>query len=171
MVTIYDVPANDLISGVKEELKSSEAMKTPDWALFVKSGASREKPPQQADFWQIRAAALLRKIAIKGPIGVSRLTNEYGGKKNRGSKPEHPMKASGKIIRTLLQQLETAGYVKKNKKGRALTPAGQKFLDSVAYKVSKAPEAKEMKTAPKKEIVAEEKPAEEEKKAPEAKKE
>ena len=137
MVTAFDIPANDLIDAVKEELKKNEAMKTPDWSLFVKSGVSRERPPEQGDFWQIRAAALLRKLYVKGPIGVSRLQTAYGGKQNRGSKPEHHARGGGKIIRTLLQQLETAGYVKKGKTGRALTPAGRKLQDSVAFQVSK----------------------------------
>ena len=142
MVNVYDVPANDLINAAKEELKKNEKISVPEWALFVKSGASRERPPQQPDFWHIRAAALLRKIYVKGPIGVSRLTVEYGGKRNRGAKPEHHYRGSGKVIRVLLQQLESAGLIKKSKRGRSITPAGQKFLDSVAFKVSKEIQAK-----------------------------
>ena len=34
-----------------------------------------------------------------------------------------------------MQQLEKAGYVKKLKKGRQKTPAGQAYLDGVAHKI------------------------------------
>lgn len=145
MTTVYDVLPQRLIEEVKEELKKNEKMKEPDWALFVKSGAHKERPPQQNDFWYIRGAALLRKIYTKGPIGVSRLRTEYGGKKHRGSKPEEFRKGSGSITRKLLQQLEEAGYIKKVKGGREITPAGQKFLDNLAHKVSTTPKVEKPK--------------------------
>ncbi len=145
MTNVFDVDANDLVEFAKEELKKNEALKMPDWALYVKTGRHKERPPEQADFWQIRAAALLRKLYVHGSIGISRLRTEYGGRKNRGSRPEHHYKGSGKVIRVLLQQLEKAGYVKKGKKGREITPLGMKFLDNVAYKVSITPKAEKPK--------------------------
>src|SRR3989344_5920913 len=141
MTNVYDVEPNDLIDLAKEELKKVESVKMPEWALFVKTGAHKDRPPEQEDFWFIRGAALLRKIYTKGPVGISRLQREYGGRKNRGSRPEHHVDAGGKVIRVLLQQLEKAGYVKKSKKGREITPAGMKFLDNIAYKVSVTPKA------------------------------
>jgi small subunit ribosomal protein S19e len=39
------------------------------------------------------------------------------------------------VVRESLQQLEKAGYVRKLKKGRQMTPAGQAFLDEMAHKV------------------------------------
>jgi len=39
------------------------------------------------------------------------------------------------VARESLQQLEKAGYVKKLKKGRQMTPAGQAYLDGVAHKI------------------------------------
>ncbi len=168
MTKVFDVDANDLIEFAKEELKKNESLAVPEWALFVKSGVSRERPPEQEDFWYIRAAALLRKLYVKGPIGISRLKTEYGGRKNRGSKPEHHYSGGGKIIRVLLQQLEKAGYVKKGKKGREITPAGIKFLDSIAFKVFKTPKAQkvEKEVRPELEKIEKEK-AREAKKKPE----
>ena len=78
-----------------------------------------------------------------GPIGVSKLRSHYGGKKNRGYKPEHFYKGSGNIIRKVIQQLEKEGFVKtdlKSKhKGRLITAKGKKFLDAVASKISNVP--------------------------------
>lgn len=103
MVNVYDVTPNDLVEQVKEELKKNENISQPEWMLFAKSGAHKERPPMQEDFWYIRGAALLRKIYTKGPLGVSRLRTEYGGRKNRGRKPQEHRPGSGSIIRELLQ--------------------------------------------------------------------
>jgi len=40
-------------------------------------------------------------------------------------------------LRKLLQQLETAGLVSKDKRGRKLTPKGQKLLSEVAKGMKK----------------------------------
>lgn len=137
MVSFFDVPPNDLIKEVTQELKKSENMAPPEWSRFVKTGAHKERPPEQDDWWHIRAAALLLTIAKHGPVGIERLRTKYGGRKNRGHKPEHLKKASGNIIRTILQQLEKDNLILKKPKGRVIAPAGQKLLDAAAFKISK----------------------------------
>ncbi|HKZ45210.1 MAG TPA: 40S ribosomal protein S19, partial [archaeon] len=69
--------------------------------------------------------------------GVSSLRSYYGGRKERGYKPAHFRRASGNIIRKILQQLEKAGFIEKVAKGRKITSKGQKLMDRVAYEVSK----------------------------------
>jgi len=134
MVSARDVPPDKLINLVKEDLKKK--IKMPDWAKFVKTSADRQRPPVQEDWWWIRAASILRKVYMDGPVGVSRLRTWYGGKKDRGVRGGKKYKASGKIIRTILQQLEELGFVKIEKgKGRVITPEGQRYLDSMAKKV------------------------------------
>ncbi len=109
---IENKPAEEVINKLKEELKKNEKIKQPDWSLYIKTGVNVEKPPIQPDWWYIRSAAMLRKIQLNGPVGVQRLRNTFGGKKKRGHKPSHHAKAGGKIIRTMLQQLEAAKLVK-----------------------------------------------------------
>lgn len=141
MVAVQEVPAAKLIARLKEELKKIDAIKPPAWAVFVKSGVSRERPPMQSDFWYIRAASVLRRIYLDGPVGIEKLKTFYGGRKRRGHKRAHFKKASGSILRKILQQLEAAGLVekldKKGIKGRVVSSAGRKFLDRTAYEVSK----------------------------------
>ncbi len=136
MVTVYDTDPNDLIDKAGAELK--ETIKAPDWSKFVKTGVSKERPPSQADWWHKRAAAILRKIYMQGPIGTNKLRTLYGSKKNRGFKPEKFFTASGKIIRVILQQLESQELIKQasksNHKGRIITNKGVKFLDGIAKK-------------------------------------
>lgn len=135
MVTLYDVPAADLIEEVADRFE--ERIEEPEWAGFTKTGASRELPPQQEDFWFVRAASLLRKVADDGPVGVERLATEYGGSKGgttryRVSPAEHAA-GSRKIIRTALQQLEEEGFVETAKgEGRRITDEGRAFLDEAA---------------------------------------
>lgn len=135
MVTVREVNPQKFIDKLKEELKKIKEIEEPIWAKFVKSGTHKQRPPEQEDFWYIRAASILRRIYLDGPVGVQRLRTYYGGRKNYGHAPEHFVKGSGKIIRVILQQLEKAGFVEKDKKGRKITPKGRSFLDKIAYEV------------------------------------
>ena len=137
MVTAREVSAEKLIPRLKEELKKVEQIQPPEWVKFVKSGAHRERPPQQDDFWYIRAASVLRRIYLDGPVGTERLRSYYGGRKNLGHQPSHFRKAGGKIIRTGLQQLEELGFIHKDKKGRVITPKGQSYLTKKANELRK----------------------------------
>lgn len=137
LVTAYDVDQNSLVNALAEELRRNDKVQRPDWAAFVKTGSHAERMPDDPDWWYQRAGSLLRRIYMR-PTGVLRLRTVYGGRKNRGFKPEIRRDASGKIIRVIFQQLGDAGLVKKGKKGREITPAGMKLVDSAALKVSKA---------------------------------
>ena len=136
MATVYDANPNRLIQKASEALKALETMKMPEWAKYVKTGASKERPPENPEWWYMRAAAVLRKVYLYEMVGVSKLRTQFGSKKNRGHKPEHFYKGSGKIIRTILQQLEKTELVKFTEKGvhkgRAITPKGKAFLDKLA---------------------------------------
>lgn len=113
----------------------------PSWAPFVKTGMHKERPPTNSDWWYIRAASVLRKVHLLGPIGVSKLRTKYGGKKNRGVKPGKFYKSSGNIIRKILQQLEEAKLIKQDiadkHKGRVTTSKGISLLFSTAKKIEK----------------------------------
>lgn len=116
-------------------LKNIEVIKAPEWSLYVKSGVSKERVPEDPDFWYKRLASVLRQLYINGVVGVGKLRTRYGSRKARGSKPAKQKKASGKMIRVMLQQAEQAGLVEKLDKiqfGRRLTPEGRNFLDSIS---------------------------------------
>ena len=156
MVSIYDVDPNELIDKASEELKKVNDVNPPEWAIFVKTGMHKERPPSNRDWWYTRSASILRTIYKLGPIGVSKLRTKYGGKKRRGYKPEHFYKGSGNIARKVLQQLEKAGLVKRAEKsvhkGRIITGKGKSFLDKIATQIAKGskPE-KAVKVVPKEE--------------------
>lgn len=137
MTTVYDVPADALIARLTEYLKGSvQEITPPGWAEFVKTGSHVERMPLDPDWWYIRSASMLRKLYIKGPLGVSKLRKEYGGRKRRGSKPAHFRKAGGAIIRNIFQQLELSGLVEKaDKDGRMISPKGRGLLDAISTQI------------------------------------
>ncbi len=139
MPTVYDVPSTILIERLAKYLKEYVTeVEPPAWALFVKTGVHKERPPENPEWWYTRCASLLRKIYLKGPIGVEHLRAEYGGRKDFGVRPEHACKGSGAIIRKALQQLEAAGLVETVKgKGRVVTNKGRSLLDKLATEIKK----------------------------------
>jgi small subunit ribosomal protein S19e len=162
MASIYDVDQSELVDKAAEELKKINEIKPPEWAIFVKTGVHKEGPPVNEDWWYTRVASVLRLVYKLGPIGVSKLRVKYGGKKNRGVKPERFYKGSGNIIRKILQQLEKIGFIKQEEKGkhkgRVITPKGKSFLDKLATQLIKGvkTEKKEAKKEEKVELTAEE---------------
>ena len=155
MTTVYDIPAELFNPALAAALAENEAIVMPEWGDYVKTAVDRERPPTQSNWWYLRTAAILRKVARNGPIGVTHLAQAFGGKKDNGSMPNTPGVASRHIIRTALQQLEDAGFVEKlpTKEvdgedgkvqlyaGRQVTPAGQKLVDNIAHSVRAEAEA------------------------------
>ena len=135
MTHILTVNPHILIEKAANELKKQKLVEPVEWSQFVKTSPHKERLPESQDWWYIRAASILRTVARLGPIGTQKLRTKYGGKKDRGHKPERFVQASGSIIRTILQQLEKSGLVKQTEKGvhkgRVLTPKGVSFLDKL----------------------------------------
>lgn len=138
MPTVYDVPPEELIKKVTEYLKENKTEITPPpWSTFAKTSAHLERLPQNPDWWYTRCASILRKVYIEGPIGIGGLKKEYGGRSARGTIGKNKVSGGGAIVRNALHQLEKAGLVKADKKGRIVTESGHAVLDSLAREVKK----------------------------------
>lgn len=140
MSSIYEIDAHEYNKKLAEALKNIPEFKQPEWSRLVKSGPAKERPIEDPDFWHKRAASVLRQIHKKKILGVNRLRTKYGSKKDRGARPEEFRRASGKILRTILQQSDSAGFtelareikgVKGRRPGRQLTAKGKDFLESI----------------------------------------
>ena len=171
MTDAYKAPNDELIAKIKEELKTRKDIMAPAWADFVKTGAHKERPPVEKDWWYTRVASVFIIVGKLGPVGVGKLRIKYGGKRRRGHKPPRFYKGSGNIIRKCLQQLEAAGLLQKKDtgvhKGRILSKEGTSLLNKIAidlYKKSKSKLAKKEEVVVKKEVPKQEK--KEEKKEP-----
>ncbi len=134
MPLAFDADIGKTIENLSQNLKT--VVKAPEWTKFVKTGPAKDRPPVATDWFYMRAASILRTVYVRGPVGVQTLRVKYGSKKNRGHRPEHFYKASGKILRNILQQLEKAELVKFKKdgvhKGRVITAKGKSFVDKAA---------------------------------------
>ncbi|HYY66016.1 MAG TPA: 30S ribosomal protein S19e [Nitrososphaeraceae archaeon] len=137
MAKAYDIPADKLVTRLTEHLRKEKKIEPPTWVAFVKTGAHTEKIPQNRDWWYIRCASLLRKVYIHGPISISDLKSEYGGKKQNGYMLAHHKDSGGAIVRKALQQLEAAGYLVKKSKGRLISDNGMKKIDRLATEIHK----------------------------------
>ena len=142
MTTYYDVPADLLIASLAEKLKSYHKVFAPEWASQVKTGTHRERPPVQEDWWHTRAASVLRKVAIKGPIGTNRISQEFGGSKDRGVKKNKAVAGSRNVARKILQQLSDSGLLVESlntagnvNRGKIVSSEGQALLAEVAHSV------------------------------------
>jgi small subunit ribosomal protein S19e len=137
MVNVRNVQTDSLIEKVSEELKKDDRIKVPEWVDLLKAGIHREKSWTQPDWYHRRLASTLRKVYLKGPIGISKLSAEYGGRVDRGSKKYHPARGSRFIVRHMLEELEQLGYVMKDQKGRSISPKGESFLFKVSADIVK----------------------------------
>lgn len=143
-----DVPPSLLLPRLAQELESRKVVRPPDWAAVARTGVHTQNAPVQQGWWYLRSASILRKLYVRGTRGVMRLSAEYGGRRDRGSAPYHARTGSRSIVREILQQLETAGLVRKQKNGgRALTPDGHRLLDQTAKELLKGLAAKDTQLA------------------------
>jgi len=137
---VYELDVHEYNKKLAEALKKVPEFKQPEWSIFVKTSPSKERPTDDPDFWHKRVASILRQIYKKNIIGVNRLRTRYGSKKKRGMKPEKFKRAGGKIIRTILQQSDAAGFTeitkdikgtRRKKPGRQLTSKGKSFMEEI----------------------------------------
>lgn len=131
-MSVYDVKPAELIEKTAQELK--KIIKQPEWSMFIKTGVGKSRPPENTDWFYMRAAAVFRKVCMaKGPIGVNKLRTKFGSRKDRGVKPEKFRSAGGKIIRNILQQLEKNKLIVQKTigvhKGRVATKEGMALLE------------------------------------------
>jgi small subunit ribosomal protein S19e len=138
LTTVFDVPQQVLIVKLADHLKHVSQVAPPSWSALAKTGSQTQRQPNEKDWWYTRCASLLRKIYIHGPVGLTQLETDYGGRKKISYFPGHHRDAGGSSIRKAIQQLESAGFVaKQGKKGRILTGKGVSLLDRQSTEILK----------------------------------
>eukprot|EP01128_Nolandella_sp_AFSM9_P007470 TRINITY_DN4100_c0_g1_i1.p2 TRINITY_DN4100_c0_g1~~TRINITY_DN4100_c0_g1_i1.p2 ORF type:complete len:141 (-),score=40.19 TRINITY_DN4100_c0_g1_i1:97-519(-) len=136
--TLKDVDSAKFIAAYAAHLKRSNWLKLPAWVDLVKTATFKEMPPMNEDWYYVRAAALARKIYLRGGVGIGYYRHVFGGPTRRGVRGNHHTKASGAIIRHVIKQLESIGVVEKDPKGgRRITTEGQRDIDRIAGRVNK----------------------------------
>src|SRR5487761_173834 len=138
MTTVYDVPQQVLIARVSDHLRHVSQVSPPLWSTYAKTGSHAQRQPAEKDWGYTRCASLLRKIYVHGPIGLTQLESDYGGRKEIGYFLGHHRDAGGSAVRKAIRQLEMADLVaKQGKKGRILTGKGMSLLDRQSTEILK----------------------------------
>ncbi|KAI0600475.1 40S ribosomal protein S19 [Biscogniauxia sp. FL1348] len=145
MTGVRDVEAQDFIRAYAAFLKRQGKLAVPGWVDTVKTGPGKELPPQDQDWFYVRAAAIARHIYMRKTVGVGRLSRVHGGAKNRGVRPSKHVDASKGVDRRAIQGLEKLGILEldEEKGGRRITQQGQRDLDRIAQTVAEADEEEE----------------------------
>jgi len=142
--TVKDVKADLFIKQFAEHLKRQGKFELPKWADTVKTGVHKELAPYSNDWLYIRAASIVRRIYIRGGVGVGSFKKIYGGQYRRGTCTNKFQTASGKILRYIIQKLEEIGLVEISPSGgRRITTEGQRELDTIAVTSAEADEDEE----------------------------
>ncbi|KAE8451486.1 40S ribosomal protein S19 [Mollisiaceae sp. DMI_Dod_QoI] len=141
-ISVRDVDAQKFIENYASFLKRQGKLPIPGWVDTVKTGTAKELPPQDVDWFYVRAAAIARHVYLRKTVGVGRLRKLHGSPKNRGSRPSHHVNASGSVDRKVMQALEKIGVLEQDeeKGGRRITQAGQRDLDRISASTVEAAE-------------------------------
>jgi len=145
MPTPYNIPPSLFIPHLTKYIKDNiDQVQPPQWASLTKTSSHTRRQPEDPDWWFTRAASILRKIYIHGPIGTEELRADYGGRKGNRVSREHAAKGGGSNVRKIMQQLEAAGLIQATKdKGRTITKEGRRTLDKLAVEIQKDLEKKQ----------------------------
>merc|ERR1712070_217596 len=137
-INVRDVASSDFVIAYAAHLKRIGKIEVPKWADLVKTASFKELGPYDPDWYYIRAAAIARRIYLRGGTGVGALKKVFGGRKMRGTRHEIFSKGSGSIARHALKQLELLKIIEKvpDGKGRRITAQGQRDLDSIAGQIN-----------------------------------
>lgn len=137
-----DVSAAEFIREYAQHLKSSGQLEVPAWTEHAKNGVAKELAPYSEDWYYTRAAALARRVYLNPGLGVGKLAFTFGQANNNHVTRQHKVKASRKVIRSILIQLENLGVLETIKeddaeggevtKGRRVTSQGRRDLDRIA---------------------------------------
>ena len=82
-VTVKDVDSQEFVMALAKYLKRSGKVALPKYVDYAKTGHYKEMPPQDADWFYVRCAAVARRIYVKGGVGVGWGTSHQSGGRRR----------------------------------------------------------------------------------------
>ena len=137
--SLKDCNPDLFVKAFAEHMKLKGYLECPKRLDYAKTSVAKELAPQDPDWFYIRAAAVLRHLYFHPDSGVDRLRKVYSSKKRNGSAPNHTCRASGKILRTIVQQLESIGFLEQDlkKHGRRLSRKGCNTVNAFARQLTR----------------------------------
>ena len=104
-MTVKDVSSHDFVIAYAAHLKRIGKIEVPKWADLVKTSTHKELAPYDPDWYYIRAAAIARRVYLRGGIGVGAFKRIFGGRISRGTRPEKFATGSGSVCRHILKEV------------------------------------------------------------------
>ena len=98
MTTVFDIPANDLINKVAEELRNVSEIQAPEWAEFVKTGVHKQMPPENnflGEFWI--------RFILRNPASITMLKHYISHKSVLLTEPTQVVNGITRRLRSLAQ--------------------------------------------------------------------
>ena len=135
---VREVPAQLFVETLAKHLEKTGLIKAPEWSDLVKTASFKEMPPNNNNWFYIRAASIARQVYLNPHTSVESLRNRYGGKVDYGHCPSHHGKCSGKVIRSCLAQLKKIEWIQETDEGCVITKKGQKQLDVLSQEIAKS---------------------------------
>merc|ERR1711934_962727 len=133
MKSYKEVSQAELVDELTLYLKANKVVTCPPGTVFVKTGPAKENSPDEAEWFFVRAASTLRRLADNREMGVMGLAKLFGSRNRRRIRKAHKVKSACGHIRQILQQLEKAGYVEMTEANkRRVSVKGHELLGSVA---------------------------------------
>ncbi|KAK1933435.1 putative 40S ribosomal protein S19 [Babesia divergens] len=138
--SLKDCNPDVFIAAFAQQMELKNYIDPPKWIDYAKTSVAKELAPQNPKWFYIRSAAILRHLYFHPDEGIGRLRRVYSSRKRRGCAPNHSCLASGKIIRTIVQQLEANGFLEKSKdnKGRRLSRRGCNIVNEFARHLTRS---------------------------------
>ena len=134
--TLRDVSGAKWVKAMAAHLKQSGKLFVPNCTELMKQSHANERAPQNPDWFFLRCAAVLRRVYVRPGTGYGGLSKAFGLKKNNGSRPEKPIKASRGLLHWACRSLEGLKLLQKGKEsGRVLTREGRRKCDAIAFNV------------------------------------
>eukprot|EP01083_Nonionella_stella_P127114 385022_1 len=134
-VCVKDVNPGQWITAFAAHLKQQGSMDVPECVDYAKTGISRILPPQNPDWYYVRAAAVLRRVYLRPFTGIGGLSKVFGSTWGL-SRPLHFRTAATGILRKVLHSLEKLNLLAKSEDGgRVITKSARRDCDRIAMKV------------------------------------
>lgn len=128
--TVKDVAPAKFIAAYAAHLKKGGKVALPAWVDLVKTSSNNELAPLDPEWYYIRAAAIIRRIYIRGGIGIGYMRKVFGRADREGPTPVHMGLCSGSVIRSVLKNLEKMGLVEKDARGYVETTFTRRCSDA-----------------------------------------
>ena len=134
ITSFLEVPQGRLVDALTNYLLSEKLVETPAHTVRTKTAAFKENTPEDPNWFVRRSAAILRRLALKGEMGVGKLAKVFGALNKRRISRNKKQHAAKGHIRKALQLLEAARLAEKGEDEckRKITDEGFALLNKLA---------------------------------------